>query len=103
LLAGKIGTMAKASGLMSLLGTLAAPTETPAFDEQWLTELANDLVSKSGASIVLAGQQQPVVVQFLTYAINSTLKNIGRTILVREFSRNKNTKSILQLADRMTR
>ena len=103
LLAGKIGTIARDSGLMSLLGTMAAPTETPPFDEQWLTELANDLVSKSGASIVLAGQQQPVVVQLLVYAINSTLKNIGRTILVREFPRNKNTKSILQLADRMAR
>jgi MoCo/4Fe-4S cofactor protein with predicted Tat translocation signal len=103
LLAGKIGTMAKDSGLISFLGTLTAPTETPTFDERWLTELANDLVSKSGASIVLAGQQQPVVVQLLAYAINSTLKNIGRTILVREFPRNKNTKSILQLADRMSR
>src|SRR5262249_46943526 len=51
--------------------------------------------------IVLAGQHQPVVAQLLAYAMNSALKNIGRTVIVREFPRNKNDKSILQLADRM--
>jgi MoCo/4Fe-4S cofactor protein with predicted Tat translocation signal len=102
LLAGKIGALTKDSGLVSLLGTLAAPSATPEFNEEWLTELANDLVAKSGSSIVLVGQQQPVVTQLLAYAINSTLKNIGRTIVVREFPRNKNNKSILQLADRMS-
>src|SRR5205814_2992922 len=69
------------------------------FDEQWLTEAANDLVAKSGVSIVLAGPHQPVPVQLLAYAINAALKNIGRTILVREFPRNSKIKSILQLAD----
>ena len=103
LLAGKIGALSKDSGLISLLGTLTAPSASPEFNEQWLNELAADLIAKSGSSIVLAGQQQPVVVQLLAYAINSTLKNIGRTIVVREFPRNRNTKSILQLADRMQR
>jgi MoCo/4Fe-4S cofactor protein with predicted Tat translocation signal len=103
LLAGKIGALTKNSALLSLLGTFAAPTETPAFDEQWLIEAANDLIAKSGSSIVLAGQQQPVVVQLLAYAINSALKNIGRTVVVRDFPRNKNNQSILQLADRMNR
>ncbi|HST30280.1 MAG TPA: TAT-variant-translocated molybdopterin oxidoreductase, partial [Chthoniobacterales bacterium] len=103
LLAGKISALTKDSGLVSLLGSLTAPSATPEFNEQWLTELASDLVAKSGSSIVLAGQQQPVVVQLLAYAINSTLKNIGRTIIVREFPRNRNNKSILQLASRMSR
>jgi MoCo/4Fe-4S cofactor protein with predicted Tat translocation signal len=103
LLAGRIAALTKDSAMTSLLGTLTAPAETPAFDEQWLIEAANDLVAKSGSSIVLAGQQQPVVVQLLAYAINSALKNVGRTIVVREFPRNKNNKSILQLADRMSR
>ncbi len=103
LLAGKVGALTKDSGLISLLGTLAAPGATTEFDEQWLNELAADLVAKSGSSIVLAGQQQPVVVQLLAYAINSTLKNVGRTIVVREFPRNRNNKSILQLADLMSR
>src|ERR1700737_3484641 len=50
LLAEKIGALTKDSGLVSLLGTLTAPSETPAFDEQWLIEAANDLVAKSGLS-----------------------------------------------------
>jgi molybdopterin-containing oxidoreductase family iron-sulfur binding subunit len=103
LLAGKIGALTKDSGLISLVGTLTAPGATPEFNEQWLNELAADLIAKSGSSIVLAGQQQPVVVQLLAYAINATLKNIGRTIVVREFPRNRTTKSILQLADRMSK
>jgi len=103
LLAGKIATLTKDSGLLSLLAGLTPPAETPTFDERWLTEAANDLVAKAGASVVVAGQQQPVVVQILAYAINSTLHNIGRTIVVREFPRNRNNKSILQLADRMNR
>src|SRR5207244_12747058 len=102
-LAGKIATLTKDSALLSLLATLATPAETLPFDEKWLIQLANDLVSKSGVSIVLAGQQQSVVIQLLAYAMNSALKNIGRTVVVREFPRNRNTKNILQLADRMHR
>ncbi len=48
------------------------------FDERWLTECANDLISKPGASLVVAGPQQPVVVQLMVYAINAALKNVGR-------------------------
>jgi molybdopterin-containing oxidoreductase family iron-sulfur binding subunit len=103
LLAGKIGALTKDSGLNSLLGTLTAPGATPEFNEQWLNELAADLIAKSGSSIVLAGQQQPVIVQLLAYAINSTLKNIGRTIVVREFPRNRRTVSLLQLAAEIAR
>src|SRR5439155_27363069 len=76
---------------------------TQGFDDERLSEAAKDLVALSGVSIVLAGAHQPVVVQLRTYAMNSALKNIGRTIVVREFPRNKNTRSILQLTDRISR
>jgi len=103
-LAGKIADATKDAGLSSVLGALTSAAQGGAeFDDAWLTEAAKDLVSKSGSSIVLAGSHQPVVVQLLAYAINSALKNIGRTVVVREFPRNKNTKSILQLADRISR
>src|SRR6266404_3723893 len=63
--------------------------------------------ARSGFEIGLehrcGGQHQPVAVQLLAYAMNSALKNIGRTVIVREFPRNRNTKSILQLADRTNR
>src|SRR2546421_1683434 len=101
-LAGKIADATKDSGLSSVLGALTSAAQGgEEFDDEWLTEAAKDLVSKSGVSIVLAGSHQPVVVQLLAYAMNSALKNIGRTVVVREFPRNKNNRSILQLADRM--
>ena len=56
------------------------------------------MVSKSGAGLVLAGPQQPVVVQLLAYGINSALKNVGSTVLLRERHRNQRDNSILQLA-----
>jgi MoCo/4Fe-4S cofactor protein with predicted Tat translocation signal len=96
-LAGKVAAATKDAGLFSTIATLK-PLEEAKFDEQWLTELANDLLSKPGASLVLAGSHQPVVVQFLAYAINSALKNIGATLIIREFARNPKTNSILQLA-----
>jgi MoCo/4Fe-4S cofactor protein with predicted Tat translocation signal len=103
-LAGKIADATKDPGLSSVLAALSGATQNaPEFDDQWLTEAAKDLVAKSGASVVVAGQHQPVVVHLLAYAMNSALKNIGRTIVVREFPRNQTTRSILQLADRMNR
>src|SRR5205823_5853616 len=84
-------------------GLTSATQGSEEFDNKWLAEAASDLVAKSGVSIVLAGTHQPVVVQLLAYAMNAALKNIGRTVVVREFARNKNNKSILQLADRINR
>src|SRR5438477_12137030 len=77
---------------------MQVPDWTAHFDEQWLNEAVNDLVSKSGAGLVLAGPQQPVVVQLLAYGINSALKNVGSTVLLRERHRNQRDNSILQLA-----
>jgi len=98
-LAGKVAAATKDAGLFSTIATLKPPEgAVEKFDERWLTEVANDLLSKPGASLVLAGSHQPVVVQFLAYAVNSALKNIGATLIVREFARNSKTNSILQLA-----
>jgi molybdopterin-containing oxidoreductase family iron-sulfur binding subunit len=97
-LAQKVADATKDTGLFSTIATLKAPEGGEKFNEQWLTEVANDLLSKPGASLVLAGSHQPVAVQFLAYAVNSALKNIGATLIVREFARNAKTNSILQLA-----
>src|SRR5438270_6221426 len=98
-LALKIAMATKDPGLGSVIATLQMPAGiTPQFDDRWLTEAANDLVSKPGASLVLSGSSQPVVVQLLAYGINSALKNVGSTVLVREFQRNPRNNSILQLA-----
>src|SRR5438477_3051673 len=69
-----------------------------AFDERWITGLANDLMAKPGASLVLAGSSQPVAVQLLAYAMNAALKNLGQTLVVRQMPRNPRTIDISQLA-----
>ena len=97
-LAKKIAEGTSDAALSSLLGTLTAPADAQSFDEQWLVGAAQDLVSKSGTSLVLAGPHQPVVVHLLVYAMNSALKNIGVTLTVRDFARNPKTMSLLQLA-----
>ncbi len=98
-LARKITALTTDAGLVSVLDGVSAPEGTEAFDDRWLTEAVNDLVSKPGASLVVAGTKQPVAVQLLVYGINSALKNLGRTIVVREFPSNPNTKKIAQLAE----
>jgi molybdopterin-containing oxidoreductase family iron-sulfur binding subunit len=98
-LAGKIGAGTSDAGLGSLLSTLGTKASAVNFDEAWLTEVANDLLSKPGASLVLVGSQQPFAVQLIAYAINSALQNLGKTLVVRAFARNPKTISIRQLAD----
>jgi len=96
-LAGKIAAATSDAGLSTLLSALAPPSAA-GFDEQWLNEAAQDLVAKPGASLVLAGPEQPAVVQLLTYAINGALKNLGTTLLLREFPRSAKPQTIVQLA-----
>src|SRR5437763_6610340 len=97
-LAGKIAVATQDQGLASTIATLTEPVNAMQFDDAWLTECANDLMAKPGASLVLAGAHQPVVVQLMVYAINSALKNVGATLIIREFVRAPKTNSILQLA-----
>ena len=97
-LASRIGAATSDASLGSIIASLTAPEGAMQFDERWLTECANDLIAKSGASLVLAGPHQPVAVQLMVYGINAALKNIGTTLLVREFPWNPKTGSILQLA-----
>jgi MoCo/4Fe-4S cofactor protein with predicted Tat translocation signal len=97
-LAGKIALATKDQGLASTIATLTEPVNAMPFDDAWLTECANDLMAKPGASVVVAGPHQPVVVQLMVYAINSALKNVGSTLIIREFVKTPKTNSILQLA-----
>ena len=98
-LAKKITALTTDAGLVSVLDAVSAPEGTDAFDDRWITEAVNDLVSKPGASLVVAGAKQPLAAQLLVYGINSALKNLGRTIVVRESPSNPNTKKIAQLAE----
>src|SRR5437764_2712913 len=97
-LAGKILAMTKDAGLGSVIANLQVPTNAATLDDQWVSEAANDLMAKPGASLVLAGPNQPVAVQSLVYAINAALKNLGQTLVVRQIPSNPRTTDILQLA-----
>src|SRR5438876_133605 len=97
-LAAKILAGTKDAGLSGVIGNLQVPAGATKFDDQWLSEAANDLMAKPGASLVLAGPSQPVGVQLLVYAINAALKNLGQTLVVRRVQRNPRTIDISQLA-----
>lgn len=47
---------------------------------QWATIVANDLQQQRGASIVIAGMEQPPVVHALAHAMNQALGNVGATV-----------------------
>jgi len=97
-LATKIAVATKDPGLSSTLVTLKAPTNPAKFEPRWLDEAAADLLAKPGASLVVAGPHQPVVVQLMVYGINAALKNLGTTVLVRTLPKATRSNSIIQLA-----
>jgi len=65
-LAGKVG-----AGV-----AVALPSET----EKWLSTVARELQKERGASLVVAGDQQPAAVHALAHAINASLGNVGTTL-----------------------
>src|SRR5205823_12465490 len=97
-LAKKILAGTNDAGLGGLVNNLQTPAGGATFNEQWLGEAANDLLTKPGASLVLTGPNQPSPVQLLVYAINAALKNIGQTLTVRQLPHNARTIGISQLA-----
>jgi MoCo/4Fe-4S cofactor protein with predicted Tat translocation signal len=97
-LAQKILGSTNDASLGAVVGNLQTPAGGAMFDEQWLTEAANDLLAKPGSSLVLTGPNQPLAVQLLVYAINAALKNIGQTLVVRQVPQNPRTIDMSQLA-----
>ena len=49
--------------------------------DEWLTQVAKDLVANKGKCLVVAGPRQPAAVHALVYAINGALDNVGQTLL----------------------
>jgi molybdopterin-containing oxidoreductase family iron-sulfur binding subunit len=62
------------------LNTLAGPAAAPNVPGGWIQALASDLKAHSGASLVVAGDQQPPVVHALAHAINQALGNFDKTV-----------------------
>jgi molybdopterin-containing oxidoreductase family iron-sulfur binding subunit len=68
-----------ARALAAALGASSAVTTEHA---DWISALARDLQRNRGASIVLAGDEQPPAVHALVMAINQALGNIASTITI---------------------
>jgi MoCo/4Fe-4S cofactor protein with predicted Tat translocation signal len=60
---------------------LAAPGATTD-NAAWIAALVRDLRKNRGASVVIAGDDQPPVVHAIAHAINQALGNIGSTVLI---------------------
>ncbi len=56
----------------------AAPKSLPA---AWVAALVKDFQAHKGASLVIAGDEQPAAVHYLAHAINAVLGNIGQTVV----------------------
>src|ERR1041385_8198461 len=61
----------------TILGALNGPATTTI---TWIAPLIRDLQQHKGASIVLAGDNQPPIIHALAHAMNSALGNVGKTV-----------------------
>jgi MoCo/4Fe-4S cofactor protein with predicted Tat translocation signal len=61
---------------LGLGGSAAVPPDA----EKWLDAVVKDLQKHKGASLVVAGEQQPAEVHALAHAINAALANVGTTL-----------------------
>jgi MoCo/4Fe-4S cofactor protein with predicted Tat translocation signal len=76
----------KPSELEAIAKSIAAgvipqsPTGTAPVNLPWIQPLVSDLQQHKGASIVLAGDNQPPFIHALAHAVNNALGNVGKTV-----------------------
>ncbi|HEY6802599.1 MAG TPA: TAT-variant-translocated molybdopterin oxidoreductase [Pyrinomonadaceae bacterium] len=66
----------KPSEFEGIVRALAAGSGGP----EWVAAVVRDLQAHKGASIVLAGDQQPPIIHALAHAMNGALGNVGKTV-----------------------
>jgi MoCo/4Fe-4S cofactor protein with predicted Tat translocation signal len=80
---GAIASFALALG--AALGVPGIPAGPASHDfAAWIEPLARDLRQHPGASLVVAGDEQPAAVHALVHAINQSLGNFGQTVVFTE-------------------
>src|SRR5262249_2771395 len=68
--------------LATALGAAAGPKQGENHDVfKWVGAIARDLQLHKGASLVIAGEQQPPVVHALAHVMNAALGNVGKTVI----------------------
>ncbi len=80
--AREVEAVARALAAELGVATRPAPTPLPEPLRAALKPLAADLLGRRGASLVVAGEQQPASVHALAHAINHALGNIGKTAVL---------------------
>jgi MoCo/4Fe-4S cofactor protein with predicted Tat translocation signal len=66
--------------LATEFGLDAGPHVKAGDQPNFFDSLVRDLISHQGASLVVAGEQQPPVVHSLVHALNAKLGNVGKTV-----------------------
>ncbi len=66
------------------MSAVAGPASAPSVPSGWIAALARDLKQHPGATLVVAGDQQPPVVHALAHAINQSLGNFDKTVYFTE-------------------
>ena len=69
-----------ARSLGAALGIGEAPKGGDKEHSKWIAAIAKDLLANKGASIVIAGEQQPPAVHLIAALINDKLGNAGKTV-----------------------
>jgi molybdopterin-containing oxidoreductase family iron-sulfur binding subunit len=77
----------RASGNQAFALALAAsgrlwplPASSGAAGSAWIAPLTRDLKRHPGASLIIAGEQQPPLVHALVHTMNQALGNVGKTV-----------------------
>ncbi len=68
-----------ARALAQAVGVEAGGADLPDFT-RWIAAVAADLQDHRGASLVIAGDQQPPIIHVLAHAMNEALGNVGQTV-----------------------
>jgi MoCo/4Fe-4S cofactor protein with predicted Tat translocation signal len=71
-----------ARGVAQALGVTVPGGDNPVAQThaEWINAVAADLDANRGASLILAGEEQPPAVHALAHALNQTLGNVGATV-----------------------
>jgi molybdopterin-containing oxidoreductase family iron-sulfur binding subunit len=82
--AGEIEIFARSlAEKLGAISTSESQTQNSQF-ENWVSVVAEDLLQKRGASIVIAGENQPPQVHALAHLLNHFLGNVGSTVTFTE-------------------
>jgi len=72
--------LAAAAGVAGADGSTGSGAAGSKISAEWTRAAAKDLAAHRGASLVVAGEEQPPAVHALAHAMNAALGNVGKTV-----------------------